>query len=874
MLRKLITWLVILPLFWAFAQQSSSVSATKSNPVAALNIYQLPDGVSIHQLDNGLKVLLIENPALPMSGVNVVVKVGSAYETFATSGMSHMLEHLLFNGTTERTQKELYDDVDRIGGYNNAHTGDYFTNFMMVTPAEHMRKGMEIQAGMLFNSVLPLDKFEKEKGIVLEEIAKSLDKPQEQLERNIISILFEGHALSLPTVGTYATIESMSRDEVYDFYKNYYVPNNMILSAIGNFQSDSMLTMIEEIYGVASPGMVQRSQTSHWATGFQKPQKNGYNTDSVYHRFYDGDDSKLQLFYRLPSISLPEYFELLDMALERQVDSLQSILKDQFPHTVKSLSFSTKPTPLHDYLQVSVNLKAEKELDRLAEAIHTHIQKLRINFSEVTVKAEAIKARTDFLKNIEKPHMFGIYNAQHLAIEGIESVLSGYSGAGYYEAAKKLEQLKLTGQPLVIVQHSGSGQQAAQVEKSIQTKLFEDAQSGVTVIAKQNKASELLTIHYLFKHKAMYELEYGKHAAQILQDCFGQRLEAPQQQERSNQFGLTYKFNDNPYIPMDNIYLHPDFGYIRAEGLADDIAGAIQFLNEQLQGFKPTQEEFEKAKAKFQRLGHSMGSQSAQRVFEQTYDSLVYESKKYPEPDKELTYENLLNFAEEYFHPSNILISAVSPISPDSLNGLLAQLGRNTESLYDTEPTAYDRGFKMPAQPIKVVKEGGGEQSHLFWGFIREIAPQDKAALNGLSLILSDRIVFDIREKQGRAYRMSAGVKTKENKALFYIRMATRPQNVDKLIPQFPDFFKPKFIQSLTADELEKSINMYLGRMKFRRLSSINQAYYLAHSYYFHGDIHYDRNFLEQLKTVTVEDMQRVAEKYLEATNPILAVVR
>src|SRR3990172_8580073 len=97
-------------------------------------------------------------------GVNVVVKVGSAYETFSTSGMSHMLEHLLFNGTTTRSQKQLYDDVDRIGGYNNAHTDNFYTDFMMVTPTENIRKGMEIQADMLFNSTLPVEKFEKEKG--------------------------------------------------------------------------------------------------------------------------------------------------------------------------------------------------------------------------------------------------------------------------------------------------------------------------------------------------------------------------------------------------------------------------------------------------------------------------------------------------------------------------------------------------------------------------------------------------------------------------------------------------------------------------------------------------------------------------------------
>ncbi|MDP1994399.1 MAG: pitrilysin family protein, partial [Ignavibacteria bacterium] len=171
----------------------------------------LPKGVSIYQLDNGMQVLLIENPALPMVGANVIIKVGSAYESFSTSGMSHMLEHLLFNGTTTRKQKQLYDDVDMIGGYNNASTTEYYTNFMMVTPTDNIKKGMEIQADMLFNSTLPNEKFEKEKGIVLEEISKSLINPGEQSERNTLSVLYAGHALSLSTLGTYSTIQSMKR---------------------------------------------------------------------------------------------------------------------------------------------------------------------------------------------------------------------------------------------------------------------------------------------------------------------------------------------------------------------------------------------------------------------------------------------------------------------------------------------------------------------------------------------------------------------------------------------------------------------------------------------------------------------------------------
>jgi len=136
---SIVLTLALLTSFEALAQKKGAKAQPQPTPIQTIpTIQPLPKGVSIHQLNNGMQVLLIENASLPMVGVNVAVKVGSAYETFRTSGMSHMLEHLLFNGTTSRDQKQLYDDVDRIGGYNNATTADFYTNYMMVTPTENI----------------------------------------------------------------------------------------------------------------------------------------------------------------------------------------------------------------------------------------------------------------------------------------------------------------------------------------------------------------------------------------------------------------------------------------------------------------------------------------------------------------------------------------------------------------------------------------------------------------------------------------------------------------------------------------------------------------------------------------------------------------
>ncbi|NOX18108.1 MAG: insulinase family protein [Chlorobi bacterium] len=835
---------------------------------------ELPEGVSIYQLDNGIQVLMIEKPTLPMVGINTVVKVGSAYESFATSGMSHMLEHLLFNGTSTMTQKELYDATDRIGGYNNANTSEYYTNFMMVTPAENIKEGMKIQAAMLFDSVLPEEKFEKEKGIVLEEIAKTLANPSEQASRNTLSVIFKGHALSLPTLGTYETIKHMNRDEVYDFYKNYYVPNNMIISVIGNFNSAEMLKTLEEIYGKEKPGDVIYPQNGTLAAGFE-PLPENHIEGKIFHRFYSGKSLRADVLFPIPPSKRSELFDLIVKNLDDKSDEFKKKLNDKFDGAIEDISFGSSRYPAAAYLQATLTFAND---DAAGNAIAEFIAMMKKTKPEITkeeAETEAVKARTRFLKNTEKPHMFGIFNADLLAEEGIEAILDSYSGEGYLKAFRESKNCGFgSRRPVVIIQHPESEASAKENSDSLTPVLFDNGENGAVVIAKENPGSDLLAIHYLLKYKSAYESEFGKDAALILHSAFGDRMKSDKVAKKSMKFGFTFTVKDNPWIPMDNIYLSPAFGYIRAEGLGDDIEGAIKFLNEQMLDFKPTKEEFEKALGEVNH-GGMMGrhGNAAKKKYVSVRDSLLYEKPEFGKPEKEITYENLLKFAKIYFTPSNIIVSVVSKEKPEIINSYFADFSKVKPAGAMTGKGYYKK-FRTISSSTKVEIDGGGEQAYLYYGFQKNISPEEKAALKALSLLLSDKIVFDVREKQGMAYRMSAGIETIDDKAMFYIDMGTRPENVGKLVPQFEGFFNSDFANEITEDELKRAINMYLGRMMFRRLSSVNQAYYLGHSYYFHGDINYDGKFLEDLKNVSVDAVKATAGKYLHPENEVYVIVK
>ncbi len=826
----------------------------------------LPSGISVHRLNNGMEVILIENQSLPMVGANVVVKTGSAYETYATSGMSHMLEHLLFNGTTTRKQKELYDDGDRIGAYNNANTGEYYTNYMMVTPTEHIQSGMEIQADMLFNSILPEEKYDKEKGIVLEEIAQSLARPGTQIEMDIQSILFKGHSLSLPTLGTYSTIESLPLSPVRDYYKGNYVPNNMILSIVGNFDSAEMLEWVQEIYGKPVPGSVYRPQDSDFKTGFDFTEQ---NSNAIYHRSHTDSTTIIHLAFDLPTHPVSGFFDLMEDGLSDKMEAIQSNLKNKYESSIQSLTGNIQQSPIGNYLVAKATLSSNENVNSLINNISDEVTDMKFYMKKDAISVFSTAKKTAFYKSLEKPHMFGIYNAHVFAQEGIDGFLSSFDESLYKNAAESLNKYRLNNDPTIIIHHP-MGTRTNNESKSESVQLFDHDGSGTTLIAKQNASSPLLAVHYLFKHKADLQIEFGKDAAKILHDCFGQRMKSEKIQNQISPYGFTFTVNDNPWIPMDNIYLNDDFGYIRVEGLADDMDGGIGFLNNTFLNFIPSQAEYDKANAPSHSGGMSHKNMAKEK-FNELVDAQIYPEKKNEMEPPQLTYESILAFAEKYWTPENVIITVVSPNSPESVNQLFSGFGTGKEQ--DSTPPK-EQLYLLNKKAVTIEEDGGGAQAYLFWGFMKEIDPKDKPALTALSLILKDKIVFDIREKQGMAYRMHAGISLKKNKALFSIKFGTRPENVAVLVPQFPGFFSMEMLNDADESSLGKSVNMYLGRMMFRRLSSINQAYYLGQSLYFDGDMNSDSEFLDGLKSITLDDVKRVAKKYMDGDNPISIVVR
>lgn len=184
-------------------------------------------------LNNGLTVI-----HYPKKGnsvvVEVMINVGSCHEKSYERGISHFLEHILFEGTKKRpTNKEVSNEIEHIGGDFNAYTSTGKTCFYVKVLKRHFSIAVDVLADILQNPLLREKDIQKEKNVVLKEIAMIYDEPRFHQWILLQQNLFEKHPCKFPTYGDETVIKALNMEKVEKFFKKHYVPNNIVISIVG-----------------------------------------------------------------------------------------------------------------------------------------------------------------------------------------------------------------------------------------------------------------------------------------------------------------------------------------------------------------------------------------------------------------------------------------------------------------------------------------------------------------------------------------------------------------------------------------------------------------------------------------------------------------
>jgi zinc protease len=261
----------------------------------------MADSITRTKLPNGLQILLKEIHTAPLISSWMWYRVGSRDERSGVTGGSHWVEHMQFKGTPQFPSNVLDKAISREGGVWNAMTYLDWTTYYETMPADKIDLALRLEADRMINSLFEPGEVASERTVIISEREGNENEPLFQLGEAIQAMAFRVHPYHHEVIGDMADLHSMTRDDLYNHYKTFYVPNNAVLALAGDFDTTIMLDRIKEYFGDIQAG----EQPARLAR--IEPEQHGEVRLTVEG---PGETCYLQVCYRFPPASDPDFFPL------------------------------------------------------------------------------------------------------------------------------------------------------------------------------------------------------------------------------------------------------------------------------------------------------------------------------------------------------------------------------------------------------------------------------------------------------------------------------------------------------------------------------------------------------------------------------------
>ena len=212
-------------------------------------------------LPNGLKVILLENHKAPLVTFQVWYRVGSRNEPWGKTGISHVLEHMMFKGTQKIGPEEFSRTIQENGGNDNAFTSRDYTAYFQNLSSDRIQVSLDLESDRMQNLLLREEDFRTERMVVMEERRlRTEDNPTGVLVEQLQAVAFQIHPYRWPIIGWMEDLKRLTLDDLKEYYKTYYNPSNALLVVVGDFKKQEILPRIEKAFGSYSKGVVPNQE--------------------------------------------------------------------------------------------------------------------------------------------------------------------------------------------------------------------------------------------------------------------------------------------------------------------------------------------------------------------------------------------------------------------------------------------------------------------------------------------------------------------------------------------------------------------------------------------------------------------------------------
>ena len=843
-------------------------------------------------LDNGLKVILVEDHSAPVVALNVWVRTGSADEQPSEAGMAHVFEHMLFKGTERRGVGEIASTVEAAGGDINAYTSFDQTVYHITMASRDVGTGIDVLADAVQHSTFDPEEVARENEVVVDEIRRGKDSPETVLSEAMFAAAYTKHPYRLPVIGTSESVLSFTRPQLLDFLHRWYVPNNMTFIAVGDFESPTVLAQIQAAFKGAkpSPGLAHPRAS--------EPAQTRARGVLVRERF---EQSMLGIGYPITRFADTDtaYLDLLAGVLGGGDSSrLYREVKDrrQLVYSVNASAY----TPLDPGLFF---IDAELEPERLEEALRSIGQEIARLAAFGPSAAELERARVNQLSTVvrDRETMEGqarklgywetigggiereaeyLTRLREATPEDIRRVAATYlkpEHATVTALIPKEARPGLGGDQLAVALAASNGKTASLPEPiTLGNDLSRfELPNGLRVIVKRNPAVQLVAMRMSFLGGQLVENE----SSQGITSFFAEMLDRGTEGRSAAEFASEVEAIAGSLSGFSG---RNSFG-ISAEFLSDSLDTGIELFADMLlhPRFDPAEIDVVRSETMnaLKRRDDAL-SQQAFELFSETLHSghpYRFRTLGTPKTIAKIDQKTLQAYYDAYVHPRNAVLAIVGDVDPErvlrSLEVYLADWQKpGTVVLPPRGPSA--QGSKQ--REASITK--GKEQVHVVIGFPGiAISDPDVPALDVLTQLLSGqagRLFLELRDKKSLAYTVSAFTIEGLDHGSWGVYIASAPDKLKQSLDGLNAELQKVLDEPFSDEELERARNYLIGSqaVSFQRLSLQASAFSLDELYGLGA-----RNSLEypaRIAAVTRADVERVAHRIIQLETPIVAIVK
>jgi len=826
-------------------------------------------------LPNGLTIIVQEDHSAPVASVQAWCSTGSVDEDqHLGAGLSHILEHMLFKGTKTRSANQIAQSIQDVGGYINAYTSFDRTVFWIDVPKDGVSTALEVLTDAMMNSNLPPDEYKKEQEVIRREFAMGMDDPDRMASLLLFATAYQRHPYRFPVIGELEIYNQLTQEQVMQYYKTRYVPNNLTFVVVGDVNGEKVQQQLSDLFN-AYP---EKSLKPVFIPS-EPPQLGRREV----HKEFATELTHFSMAWHIPEVTSPDVpaLDLLSTILgDGRSSRLYQRVREEAGLAFGISAFSYTPgDPGLFGIDATLDPKKREAAEQLALQIVDEVKQSGVTADELdkakkitlsqhlgaltTMRGQASDIGSNWLLtrdlNFSRHYLDAV---QQVTLDDVKRVAKTY-----------LTENNLT---VVSLNPKGSLSGKAELVKPVaagEIQKFE-LSNGLRLLVREDHRLPLVGMGAVFRGGLLAETPQDNGITRLMTKVLLKGTKTRTAEQIANELesvgaSISSEAGNNSFSVSVDV-MKPDVK--RGFSLLSDVLLNSTFPEKAIAREKEIQI------AAIQQEEEQLTSVARNIMREALFPQHPYALRSNGSVGavQHLTQKDLLDFRDRYVVARNGVIYVFGDVKADEIKQLVEQTLGNMKA---GALTLIDAKASMPlAKTTMVESRKDKAQGVIMVGFRgASLSSPDRYALELIDEASSDlgsRFFIRIRQQMGLAYYVGASQMQGLVPGLFAFYLGTDPQKLERVRTELLDEIHNLANDGLTPEELQRAKKKLIGQQEIANQSNDAFGYHCALDELYGLGFNYYKQLEYHVNAVTLDDVKKVAAKYFRDQPYVLATVR